>query len=161
MAPGLASLHLDSVDPQGAISRAMAPERVVGVLLFLAALRVLQDYVIYPRLIKRTLYLHPLAVVLALWAGALWAFGWRLCAVAAVYFGTNYLSPYGWTGGAILRYDWLAARVLGIALLRRERPAASGFLLAWATALRIFPGCLIAGVALGAAWRMLRARSSA
>ena len=55
------------------VATAAAPDRVVGVLLFLAALRVLQDYVIYPRLIKRTLHLHPLAVVLAIWAGAAWA----------------------------------------------------------------------------------------
>lgn len=52
------------------VATAAAPDRVVGVLLFLAALRVVQDYVIYPRLIKRTLHLQPLAVVLALWAGA-------------------------------------------------------------------------------------------
>ena len=52
------------------VATAVAPDRAVGVLLFLAALRLLQDYVIYPRLIKRTLHLHPLAVVLALWAGA-------------------------------------------------------------------------------------------
>ena len=52
------------------VATATAPERVVGVLLFLAALRVVQDYVVYPRLIKRTLNLHPVAVVLALWIGA-------------------------------------------------------------------------------------------
>jgi len=52
------------------VATAAAPDRVVGVLLLLAALRLLQDYVIYPRLIQRALHLHPLAVVLALWAGA-------------------------------------------------------------------------------------------
>ena len=52
------------------VATAAAPDRVIGVLLFLAGLRVLQDYVIYPRLIQRALHLHPLAVVLALWAGA-------------------------------------------------------------------------------------------
>ena len=52
------------------VATAVAPDRVIGILLFLAALRVLQDYVIYPRLIKRALHLHPLAVVLAIWAGA-------------------------------------------------------------------------------------------
>jgi predicted PurR-regulated permease PerM len=52
------------------IATATAPDRVVAVLVFLGALRLVQDYVIYPRLIKRTLKLHPLAVVLALWAGA-------------------------------------------------------------------------------------------
>jgi predicted PurR-regulated permease PerM len=52
------------------VAAAAAPDRVVPVLVFLAALRAVQDYLIYPRLIKRTLHLHPLAVVVAIWAGA-------------------------------------------------------------------------------------------
>ena len=52
------------------VATAAAPDRAVPVLIFLAALRIVQDYVIYPRLIKRTLHLHPLAVVLGLWVGA-------------------------------------------------------------------------------------------
>jgi predicted PurR-regulated permease PerM len=40
--------------------------RVVG---FLASLRVLHDYVIYPRLVGRGLHLHPFAVVIAVLAG--------------------------------------------------------------------------------------------
>jgi predicted PurR-regulated permease PerM len=52
------------------VAAAAAPDRVVAVLLFLAALRAVQDYLIYPRLIKRTLHLHPLAVIVAIWAGA-------------------------------------------------------------------------------------------
>jgi predicted PurR-regulated permease PerM len=42
----------------------------VGVLLFLGILRVVQDYVIYPRLIGQGIHLHPLAVILAILAGA-------------------------------------------------------------------------------------------
>jgi predicted PurR-regulated permease PerM len=52
------------------VATAMAPDRVVPVLIFLAAIRLVQDYLIYPRLISRALHLHPLLVVLALWAGA-------------------------------------------------------------------------------------------
>jgi predicted PurR-regulated permease PerM len=52
------------------IATAMAPDRALAVLAFLAALRVVQDYAIYPRLISNAMHLHPVAVVLALWAGA-------------------------------------------------------------------------------------------
>lgn len=52
------------------VATAMAGERVVAVLVFLAGLRLVQDYAIYPRLISRVMHLHPVAVVLALWAGA-------------------------------------------------------------------------------------------
>src|SRR3989440_3559929 len=40
------------------------------VLLFLGVLRMVQDYVIYPRLIGQGIHLHPLAVILAILAGA-------------------------------------------------------------------------------------------
>jgi len=52
------------------IATAMAPERALPTLGFLLGLRVVQDYAIYPRLISRAMHLHPVAVVLALWAGA-------------------------------------------------------------------------------------------
>jgi predicted PurR-regulated permease PerM len=47
-----------------------ASSQVLPVLAFLGALRVLQDYVIYPRLIRRTMHLHPVGVVVAIWLGA-------------------------------------------------------------------------------------------
>lgn len=37
--------------------------------LFLAVLRVLQDYVIYPRIVREGIHLHPLAVILSVLAG--------------------------------------------------------------------------------------------
>src|SRR5713226_9305398 len=42
----------------------------VVVLLFLGVLRIVQDYVIYPRIIGEGIHLHPLAVILAILAGA-------------------------------------------------------------------------------------------
>ena len=48
-----------------------SPSQVVLVLAFLGTLRMVQDYVIYPRLIRQALHLHPLAVVLAIWFGAM------------------------------------------------------------------------------------------
>jgi len=42
----------------------------LGMLLFLGVLRIVQDYVIYPRIIGHGIHLHPLAVVLAILCGA-------------------------------------------------------------------------------------------
>lgn len=41
-----------------------------AVLIFLGVLRILEDYVIYPRIIGEGIHLHPLAVILAVLAGA-------------------------------------------------------------------------------------------
>lgn len=42
----------------------------VGVLLFLGVLRIIHDYVTYPRIIGQGIHLHPLAVILAILSGA-------------------------------------------------------------------------------------------
>jgi predicted PurR-regulated permease PerM len=47
-----------------------APMLVFGVVGFLLVLRLVQDYAIYPRLIRHGLHLHPLAVIMAVLAGA-------------------------------------------------------------------------------------------
>jgi predicted PurR-regulated permease PerM len=43
--------------------------KAAAVLVFLSVLRVVQDYVIYPRLIGQGIHLHPLAVILAILCG--------------------------------------------------------------------------------------------
>ena len=40
------------------------------VIVFLAVLRIVQDYVIYPKLIGQGIHLHPLAVIIAILSGA-------------------------------------------------------------------------------------------
>jgi predicted PurR-regulated permease PerM len=52
------------------IAGLQAPILAVWVCGFLAILRVVEDYVVYPRLIGRGLHLHPLAVIVAVLAGA-------------------------------------------------------------------------------------------
>jgi predicted PurR-regulated permease PerM len=47
-----------------------APVLALWVLAFLGILRVVEDYVIYPRLIRRGMSLHPLVVIVAVLAGA-------------------------------------------------------------------------------------------
>jgi hypothetical protein len=40
------------------------------VIVFLGVLRIVQDYIVYPRLIGQGIHLHPLAVILAILCGA-------------------------------------------------------------------------------------------
>lgn len=48
-------------------------DRVIAVTVFLVALRVVQDYVIYPRLVRRGMHLSTLAVIVTVWTGAVLA----------------------------------------------------------------------------------------
>jgi predicted PurR-regulated permease PerM len=45
-------------------------ERVVAVVVFLGSLRILQDYVVYPRLVRHGMHLSTPAVILTVWIGA-------------------------------------------------------------------------------------------
>ena len=53
----------------GTVASLHAPMLAVWTTGFLAVLRMVQDYVVYPRLVGRGLRLHPLAVILAVLAG--------------------------------------------------------------------------------------------
>jgi predicted PurR-regulated permease PerM len=44
--------------------------QAIAVLLFLVVLRVVQDYVVYPKIVCRGIRMHPLAVILAILCGA-------------------------------------------------------------------------------------------
>jgi hypothetical protein len=108
--------------------------------------------------IFRLALLDPV-LILVMWAFVWWAFGWRVMCVSVIWWGTNYLSRYFWTGGAFLRTDWLAFAVIGVCLVKRGWPAAGGAALTYATLLRIFPGLIIAGLVLKAGITMWRRRA--
>ncbi len=91
----------------------------------------------------------------AIFAVLLHVYGWRVACLALVVAGLC----YGWRhlyNGTFLRLDWLAASVIGVCLLQRERFAAAGALLGYATMSRLFPVALLAGPAL-LAWKDWRA----
>ena len=46
-----------------------APLLALGVCGFLGVLRIVEDYVVYPRLIRRGIQMHPFAVIVAVLAG--------------------------------------------------------------------------------------------
>jgi hypothetical protein len=92
------------------------------------------------------LTLLDVPVLLGTWALVAWAFGWRTLCVALVFFGTHPPNGYPWTGGSILRHEWLLASVAGVCLLRKQRWLGAGAAIAYATSLSIFPGFLAGGI---------------
>ncbi len=44
--------------------------QAIAVLVFLGTLRLVQDYVVFPRLVRRGIHMHPLGVILAILSGA-------------------------------------------------------------------------------------------
>jgi hypothetical protein len=93
-----------------------------------------------------------------MWTAIAFAFGWRAACVAALYWGTNYPAQYGWTGGSLLRQDWLVATLGALCALKLRRPATAGALLAVAIGLRLFPIFVAAAFAIAALARMRQAR---
>jgi hypothetical protein len=80
-----------------------------------------------------------------IFASIYWAFGWRVFAVAAIFWGTQQPAEYFWTGGAFMRQDWLFYLVLSGCLIRKRYFALGGAAFAYSTLLRVFPGVLLAG----------------
>lgn len=71
-----------------------------------------------------------------------WAFGWRVLTVALIAFSTNFPSRWYWTGGSLLRWDWLFWMGASVCLAKKERYFYAGMCLSYSTQLRIFPGFL-------------------
>lgn len=99
------------------------------------------------------------ALLIAMWLAILWAFGWQATAVALIYWGCNFPARFYWNGGALLRYDWLLTLGLGLCALRKRQHFAGGVALTLSTALRVFPGLIIATLVLKAVTRMVQSRS--
>jgi hypothetical protein len=111
------------------------------------------------RALVRGLALIDPALMLAAIVALGWAFGTRCACLAALFWATQAPSSFSWTGGAFLRQDWLLLCVLSMAFLRKQRPFAAGFCLAWAGLLRVFPLLLWAGPLLIALLELRRTRA--
>ena len=94
----------------------------------------------------------------AAFAAVVWAFGWDAALLAAIHFCVVFGAGFGWTGGAFLRYLWLASLVVALASLRKERHAFAGGLVALAAALRVFPAFFALPILVKAAHSLWRRR---
>lgn len=109
-------------------------------------------------------YLQFLAALDILYLGGMfvaiyWAFGWRVFAVAAVFWGCQSSAPFYWTGGAFLRQDWLFYLVLSACLLRKRYFALGAASLVYAGLLRIFPGLVVVGWLAVVGWQLVKHRT--
>ena len=89
---------------------------------------------------------------------SVWAFGWRVTAVAMAVFATNFPSRFYWTGGAFLRWDWLFFTAATVCFLKKKMPLAAGLSLGYAALLRVFPGFLVVGPVLGFGMHLYQSR---
>jgi hypothetical protein len=101
--------------------------------------------------------IDPLFFIGIFWA-IYWAFGYRVFAVAAVFWGCQLPAEYFWTGGAFMRQDWLFLLVLSACLTRKRYYALAGAAFAYSTLLRVFPGILLAGWVVVAAAHFVKHR---
>ena len=87
-----------------------------------------------------------------------WAFGWRTLTIALIAFSTNFPSRWYWTGGSLLRWDWLFWMTASVCLLKKERFFYGGMCLAYATLLRIFPGFMFIAPLIAAIYHYVKHR---
>jgi len=85
-----------------------------------------------------------------------WAFGFRVMAVATVFWGCNAPANFYWTGGAFLRQDWLFFLVAAVCLARKRKFFLAGGALTWSALLRIFPVIFFGGWGIIVALEIIR-----
>lgn len=110
------------------------------------------------RLIEGFLKWIDPALILLAFALIVWAFGWRIACIAALFFGTNDLGAHFWVGGAFLRMDWFFWAIAGLCLLKRGLPVFGGAALGISTLLRVFPGGFFIPLVLRLGWVFFRER---
>ncbi len=89
------------------------------------------------------------------------SFGSWAGTVSLLVFGLGYPWRFDWVGGAFLRQDWLAASVIGLCMLKRERWAAAGALFGYAASVRLFPAAFLFGPAVLGLRAVLRKEETA
>ncbi len=83
------------------------------------------------------------------------AFSARTFALFALFLGCHVANRFDWTGGSLLRWDWFCGLTVALALFARVRRPLGAAPLAWAAALRLFPGVAVLGLVVsGAAWKV-------
>lgn len=83
-----------------------------------------------------------IVLVSAMFAAVFWAFGLDALLFSLLFFFTTLSGIWPLVGQALLRFDWLAAVVCGLAFAARKKPLWAGACLAYAALIRVFPGAV-------------------
>jgi hypothetical protein len=92
------------------------------------------------------LSLIDVAALCAMFTAICWAFGWKTGFVFALFFFLNFSDRFVHVGGSYLRYLWMLALGLGLALLARRRYASSAVAITASAMLNAFPALFLAGI---------------
>ncbi len=85
-----------------------------------------------------------------------WAFGFRIMAIATVFWGCNAPANFYWTGGAFLRQDWLFLLVAAVCCARKRKFGLAGAALTWSALLRVFPIIFFGGWGIMVVYEVIR-----
>jgi hypothetical protein len=95
--------------------------------------------------LRRLAYIDPFLMLIAFgFVG--WAYGARKAAITAIFFCTFFPNSFEHMGGSILRFDYVAALMVGFAALKKDKWGLAGAMFAWATMVRVFPAIFAVGV---------------
>ena len=97
-------------------------------------------------------------LILSALATVAWAFGLETACLLVLIWGTGGLWRYAWVGDAFLRHLWWISALGGVVALKKGLPLTGGAALAGSALLRLFPGALGLGYALGMARQALANR---
>jgi hypothetical protein len=89
-------------------------------------------------------------VILATFGFVWWAWGTLPAALACSFLALSFFARFDYIGGSILRWDWTAALLIGVAVFARGFGRTAGILLGYAILARVFPILLL--VPLGIKW---------
>ncbi|MFO7566490.1 MAG: hypothetical protein R6X02_27860 [Enhygromyxa sp.] len=97
--------------------------------------------------LKRLAVIDPVVMLIAFGVVG-WAFGARRAAIMAIFFCVFFPNRFVHMGGSILRFDYVAALMIGFSALKKDRWGLAGAMFAWATMVRVFPAIFAVGVGL-------------
>lgn len=95
--------------------------------------------------LKKLAMIDPILMLIAFGVVG-WAFGARQAAIMAIFFCVFFPNRFVHMGGSILRFDYVAALMIGFAALKKDKWGLAGAMFAWATMVRVFPAIFAVGV---------------